>query len=187
MNNPKETPMIKQYMSIKKEYSDAILFYRMGDFFEMFFEDAKIASPILEITLTSRNKNKEFSVPMCGIPARAADVYIQKLIEKGFKVAVCDQVENPAFAKGIVKRAVVRVITPGMVLDSQYLDSKTNNFIISVALDREMIGLSSMDISTGLFHMTQSSDIPLIINEISNREPKANILKKTDYDNFVLQ
>ncbi len=187
MNNPKETPMIKQYMSIKKEYSDAILFYRMGDFFEMFFEDAKIASPILEITLTSRNKNKEFSVPMCGIPARAADVYIQKLIEKGFKVAVCDQVENPAFAKGIVKRAVVRVITPGMVLDSQYLDSKTNNFIISVALDREMIGLSSMDISTGLFNMTQSSDISLIINEISNIDPKEIILKKTDKDDFVLQ
>ena len=186
MNDLKETPMIKQYLSIKKEYPDTILFYRMGDFFEMFFEDAKVASPILEITLTSRNKNKEFSVPMCGIPARAADVYIQKLINKGFKVAVCDQVENPAFSKGLVKREVVRIVTPGMIIDNRYLDSKTNNFIISVALEHDMVGLSCIDISTGMFNLTQSKDISLIINEISSIDPKEIILQKTDKDDVAL-
>ena len=108
MNTPKTTPMIQQYLSIKEKYQDAILFYRMGDFYEMFFEDAHLASRVLEIALTSRNKNESVAVPMCGVPYRAAQSYIARLIDNGYKVAICDQVEDPAMAKGLVKREVVR-------------------------------------------------------------------------------
>ena len=114
--------MIKQYLSIKDQYPDAILFYRMGDFYEMFFEDAQLAARVLEITLTSRNKNDESPVPMCGVPHRAARSYIARLINNGYKVAVCDQIEDPAQAKGLVKRDVVRVITPGMIIEDELLD-----------------------------------------------------------------
>jgi DNA mismatch repair protein MutS len=115
------TPAMKQYVEIKKKYPDCILFYRMGDFYEMFFEDALTAAPILEITLTSRNKSKEGAVPLCGFPYHAAATYITKLVEKGFKVAICEQVEDPKNAKGIVKRDVIRVITPGLVVDEENL------------------------------------------------------------------
>ena len=125
MNAAKSTPMLRQYLAIKEQYPDAILFYRMGDFYEMFFQDAETASRVLEITLTSRNKNDESPVPMCGVPHRAAAGYIARLIERGFKVAVCDQVEDPAVAKGLVRREVVRVITPGMVIDEEFLDARS--------------------------------------------------------------
>ncbi|MCJ7617928.1 MAG: DNA mismatch repair protein MutS, partial [Desulfobacterales bacterium] len=135
MNISKVTPMIKQYLSIKEKYADSILFYRMGDFYEMFFEDAKIASRILEITLTSRNKKDEYPIPMCGIPFRAAQSYIARLIGNGCKVAICEQVEDPSASKGLVKRDVVRVITPGMILDEELLDEKSNNYILAIACD----------------------------------------------------
>jgi len=123
--------MIKQYLSIKEQYPDTILFYRMGDFYEMFFEDAQLASRILEITLTSRNKNDESPIPMCGVPHRAAQSYIARLIDNGYKVAVCDQIENPAKAKGLVKRDVVRVITPGMVIENDTINmSKTREICL---------------------------------------------------------
>ena len=109
MRRSKTTPMIKQYLSIKERYADAILFYRMGDFYEMFFDDAVTASKELEITLTSRNKKDEAAIPMCGVPVRAADAYVGRLIRKGYKVAICEQIEDPALAKGLVKRDVVRV------------------------------------------------------------------------------
>ncbi|MBU4413809.1 MAG: DNA mismatch repair protein MutS, partial [Proteobacteria bacterium] len=125
MNLPKVTPMIKQYLSIKEKYPDSILFYRMGDFYEMFFEDAKIASRILEITLTSRNKKDENPIPMCGVPFRAAQNYIARLIDNGCKVAICEQVEDPAASKGLVERDVVRVITPGMIIYDELLDEKS--------------------------------------------------------------
>jgi len=115
------TPAMKQYVEIKEKYPDCVLLYRMGDFYEMFFEDAEIAAPVLEITLTSRNKGKEDSVPLCGFPYHAASAYIAKLVEKGFKVAICEQVEDPKKAKGIVKREVIRVITPGLVLEEENL------------------------------------------------------------------
>ena len=115
MNRKKNTPMMEQYLSIKASHQDAILFYRMGDFYEMFNEDAKKAASILEITLTSRNKNDANPVPMCGVPFKAADSYIAKLIENGCKVAVCEQMEDASAAKGLVKRQVTRVITPGMI------------------------------------------------------------------------
>ncbi len=125
MSSSKSTPMIKQYLSIKDEYPDAILLYRMGDFYEMFFEDAERAARILEITLTSRNKNDAQPIPMCGVPYRAVEGYIARLLESGHKVAICDQVEDPAQAKGIVKREVVRVMTPGMITEENLLDART--------------------------------------------------------------
>ena len=125
-----ETPMMQQYMSIKKEYPDSILFYRMGDFYEMFNEDATIASRVLEITLTSRNKNKANPTPMCGVPHHSSNSYIAKLIKSGKKVAICEQTEDAKLAKGLVKRQVVRVVTPGTVLDDNLLDPKQNHFLI---------------------------------------------------------
>ena len=122
MNN--QTPMIKQYLEVKEKYPDAILFYRMGDFYEMFFEDAKLASELLDITLTSRDKNKEGSVPLCGVPYHAASAYIQKLVDHGYKVAVCEQMEDASQAKGIVRREVIRVVTPGMVLEDELLPTQ---------------------------------------------------------------
>ena len=130
MSSSKATPMMQQYFSIKEKYPDAFLFYRMGDFFEMFFEDAERASRILEITLTSRNKNDEKPIPMCGVPYRAAQGYIARLLEGGHKVAICDQVEDPSRARGLVKRDVVRVVTPGMIFESELLDARSNNFLL---------------------------------------------------------
>ncbi len=152
------TPAMRQYMDIKEQYSDCILFFRMGDFYEMFFEDAVIASQALEITLTSRNKNKEGAIPLCGVPYHAASAYIAKLIDKGFKVAICEQVEDPKLAKGVVRREVVRVVTPGLVVDPDNLDAKENNFLGAVAADGETLGLACLDISTGEFRVTESRD-----------------------------
>lgn len=148
--------MIKQYLSIKDEYTDAILFYRMGDFYEMFFEDAHVASRALEIALTSRNKHEETPIPMCGVPVKAAQGYISRLIEQGHKVAVCEQVEDPSAAKGIVRREVVRVVTPGMIIDDAFLDERSNNYILSLCEKNSIIGLSCLDISTGTFRITET-------------------------------
>ena len=176
MTHPKQTPMMAQYLAIKEDYPDAILFYRMGDFYEMFFDDAKDASRLLEITLTSRNKNNDHAVPMCGVPVRAADAYIAKLIRKGKKVAVCEQTEDPATAKGLVKREVVRVVTPGMIVDDTLLDAKSNNFIISVVLQHDRAGLACLDISTGTFRLTESQDIHALFDEALRIEPSEVIL-----------
>ncbi len=171
MRPPKATPMIKQYLSIKDDYPDAILFYRMGDFYEMFFEDAEVASKALEITLTSRNKKDDVPVPMCGIPYRAAQTYIARLIDQGFKVAICDQIEDPATAKGLVKRDVVRVITPGMIIDKELLDAKTNNYILAVARNGQMTGISCLDISTGTFRVAEAEDARMLSDEILRIAP----------------
>ena len=143
------TPMMKQYMSVKSKYKDCILFFRLGDFYEMFFEDAVIASKELEITLTKRDCGQKEKAPMCGVPYHAADSYISKLIEKDYKVAICEQLEDPATAKGIVKRDVIRVITPGTMTDSKALDEKSNNYLASVFMDDNGVGVSYVDISTG--------------------------------------
>ena len=124
----KLTPMMKQYKEIKDQYQDHILFFRLGDFYEMFFNDAVLAAKALDITLTSRNSGSGEKAPLCGVPYHAADTYLAKLVEKGFKVAICEQVEDPALAKGIVKREVVRVVTPGTVIDPNMLDDKQNNY-----------------------------------------------------------
>jgi DNA mismatch repair protein MutS len=174
--------MIKQYLQIKGDYPDAILFYRMGDFYEMFFEDAEVASRVLEITLTSRNKNDESPVPMCGVPHRAAAAYIARLIENGYKVAVCDQVEDPATAKGLVKREVVRVITPGMIIDAEFLDARANNFILAVARSGGMSGLAYLDISTGTFRVTESTDPEAVLDEARRVAPKEILLPESARD-----
>jgi len=165
MSLAKATPMIKQYLSIKEKYADAILFYRMGDFYEMFFEDAEIASRILEITLTSRNKRDESPIPMCGIPYRAAQGYIARLIDQGHKVAICDQIEDPATAKGLVKRDVVRVVTPGMIVDDELLDAKTDNYVFAMARHDDIAGISYLDISTGTFRVSESRDLDAVVDE----------------------
>lgn len=168
----KPTPMIEQYLAIKARYPDALLFYRMGDFYEMFFEDAETASRILEITLTSRNKNQAEPIPMCGVPYRAVQGYIARIIERGMKVAICDQVEDPALAKGLVKREVVRVITPGMIVENEFLEAKANNFLLAVARDRRMIGLAYLDISTGTFRVTESDAADAVRDEIARISPR---------------
>ena len=160
------TPAMRQYVDIKEEHKDCILFFRMGDFYEMFFEDAVIASKVLEITLTSRNKGKENSIPLCGIPHHAASSYITKLIEKGYKVAICEQVEDPKQAKGIVKREVVRIITPGLVIDPDTLHAKENNFLAGLSVCDDIYGLAFVDISTGEFWVTESDDRDYFLNEI---------------------
>ena len=181
MNYPEATPMMQQYLSIKEKYADAILFYRMGDFYEMFFEDAEKASRILEITLTSRNKNAESPVPMCGVPYKAAQAYLARLINNGYKVAICDQIENPAdlkneSSKRLVKRDVVRVVTPGMIMEDELLDEKTNNYILSVSRIGNNTGISYLDISTGTFRISETDDFPAIIEEIRRVAPSEAIL-----------
>ncbi|MBW2174576.1 MAG: hypothetical protein JRF64_08050 [Deltaproteobacteria bacterium] len=175
----KATPMVQQYLSIKQQYPDAILFYRMGDFYEMFFEDAKIASRILEIALTSRNKKDEEPIPMCGVPHHAARNYIARLIERGFKVALCEQGEDPAKAKGLVKREVVRVITPGLVVDTEILDARSNNFLMSLFVCQGRYGIAHLDISTGTFRVTESSDFDKITDECRRITPSESLLAQS--------
>lgn len=148
------TPMMEQYQQIKTSYQDAILFFRLGDFYEMFFQDAIVASKELGITLTARDGGRE-KVPMCGVPYHAANTYIAKLINKGFKIAICEQVEDPKAAKGIVKREVVQVITPGTVLDSEMLEEKKNNYLVSLYGSQNTFGLACCDVSTGEFKVCQ--------------------------------
>ncbi len=179
MSPPKSTPMIKQYLSIKDQYPDAILFYRMGDFYEMFFEDAQLASRALEITLTSRNKNDESPVPMCGVPHRAARSYIARLINQGYKVAVCDQIEDPAQAKGLVKRDVVRVITPGMIVEDELLDERANNYVLAVKRKDGAIGIAFLDITTGSFQIAESRDPAAIVEEIRRISPREILLPES--------
>jgi DNA mismatch repair protein MutS len=171
--------MMQQYLSIKERYPDALLFYRMGDFYEMFFEDAQLASRVLEITLTSRNKNDNAPVPMCGVPYRAAKGYIARLIENGYKVAICDQVEDPKAAKGLVRREVVRVVTPGMIIEDELLDEKANNFILAVSRHQQTTGLACLDISTGSFRLTETADTAAIIDEIMRVAPKEVLMPES--------
>ncbi len=173
------TPMIKQYLEVKNKYPDAILFYRMGDFYEMFFEDAKIASEILDIALTSRDKNKEDSVPLCGVPYHAASGYIQKLVDRGFKVAVCEQMEDASQAKGLVRREVIRIVTPGMVLEDDLLQPKANNFLMAIALGEERFGLAILDASTGDFLAAEVNTVQSLRDEVMRVEPKEILLAET--------
>ena len=176
MSNAKTTPMLQQYLSIKEKYADAILFYRMGDFYEMFFEDAQTASRILEITLTSRNKNDAVPVPMCGVPYRAAQTYLARLLENGYKVAICDQVEDPAQAKGLVKREVVRVVTPGMIVENELLDAKSNNYLVALAINGNSYGISCLDISTGTFRVAETINETKVFEEIQRILPREILL-----------
>jgi len=153
MSEP-STPLMRQYAAIKKEHPTALLFFRLGDFYELFFDDAVLASRELQITLTSRNKEKGIAVPMCGVPYHAAEGYISKLIRRGFKVAICDQVENPRLAKKLVRREVTRVVTPGTAADSS-LNSEENNFLAAIAQSEDGVGFAALDLSTGEFRATE--------------------------------
>ena len=168
------TPMMKQYLDIKKNNPDSILFFRLGDFYEMFDEDARLASKELDLTLTSRDKGKhakpaEEQVPMCGIPYHSSESYIARLIAKGYKVAICEQMEDPATAKGLVKRDIIRVVTPGTVIDAACLDDKAGNFLCGIYADSRTAGVAFCDITTGETHLTAFSGrdrMEHIINEI---------------------
>jgi DNA mismatch repair protein MutS len=164
------TPAMRQYAQVKGDYPDSILLFRMGDFYEMFFEDALAASKVLEITLTSRNKNSKDAVPLCGFPYHAASSYITKLIENGFKVAVCEQVEDPKLAKGVVRREVVRVVTPGLLLDDQNLNAKENNYIAALTRTDGKYALAFVDISTGEFRVFETGDRELFLVQTARLE-----------------
>ena len=161
------TPAMRQYLEIKDAHRDCIIFFRMGDFYEMFFEDALVASKALEITLTSRNKGSEDAIPLCGVPYHAATAYISKLVEQGYKVAICEQMEDPREAKGIVKREVVRIVTPGLIVDSDNLNATENNFLAGISVRDSSFGLACVDISTGEFRVTESLDRETFLDEIT--------------------
>src|SRR5437773_850429 len=150
------TPLMRQYTAIKKEHPNALLFFRLGDFYELFFDDAVTASRELQITLTSRNKEKGIAIPMCGVPYHAAENYIAKLIRKGFKVAICEQMEDPRLAKKLVRREVTRVVTPGTAADSS-LSSEENNFLAAICSNKDLAGFAALDLSTGEFRATEFS------------------------------
>ena len=179
MVQPKLTPMMKQYLAIKEAYQDFILFYRMGDFYEMFLEDAKTAARELEITLTARNKKEDDAVPMCGVPVKAAEGYISRLIDKGYKVAICEQTEDASQAKGLVKRDVVRVVTPGMVINDALLDEKTHNFVLALARSKDFYGLSCLDLSTGTFRVAETGKTASILEEARKIAPNEIILPES--------
>ena len=183
------TPMMKQYLEIKKDNPDSILFFRLGDFYEMFADDAKLASRELDLTLTSRDHGKhakpeEERVPMCGIPYHASEAYIARLIARGYKVAICEQMEDPATAKGLVKRDIIRVVTPGTVIDAACLEDKSSNFLCGIYLDSRSAGAAFCDISTGKTHLTAFTGkerVEHVINELGRFSPAEAILSAGAY------
>lgn len=173
----KITPMMQQYLEIKAQHQDAILFYRLGDFYEMFFDDAVTASKVLGITLTSRNsKDDENRVPLCGIPYHAVSSYLAKMIKAGFKVAICEQVEDPKEAKGVVRREVVRVVTPGLVTDEQLLDDKDNRYLAAICQKGKSWGLSLLDLSTGEFLVSEREELAALLDELGRLAPSEILL-----------
>lgn len=180
------SPMMQQYFNIKKDYPETILFFRLGDFYEMFFDDAKTASKELDLVLTGRDCGQEERAPMCGVPFHSADGYIAKLVSRGYKVAICEQVEDPSAAKGIVKRDVIRVITPGTVIEGNILEDGVNNYLCSICKTPNETGMCFADISTGEFHITvigKEDEQEKIINQLSTYSPK-EILLNPDASNL---
>ena len=179
MAQKKPSPMMEQYMEIKSRHDDSILFFRLGDFYEMFFEDAKVASEELDLVLTGKECGQDQRAPMCGVPYHSCESYIARLVEKGYKVAICEQTENPALAKGLVKRDVVRVITPGTVIENTMLDEGKNNYLAAGALLGSTVGLCFVDASTGDVHLTEISGDDLenrIVSELSRFSPSEILL-----------
>ena len=165
------TPMMQKYMETKEQYKDCILFYRLGDFYEMFFDDALVASKELEITLTGKSCGLEERAPMCGIPYHAVEGYLSKLVSRGYKVAICEQVEDPKLAKGLVKREVIRVVTPGTNLNVQSLEAGKNNYLLSIAYTSDGIGISAADVTTGDYYVTEVEDLKKLNDELMKYEP----------------
>ena len=173
------SPMMQRYLETKEEYKDCILFYRLGDFYEMFFDDAITASRELELTLTGKDCGQEERAPMCGIPHHAAEIYISRLIAKGYKVAICEQLEDPKKTKGIVKRGVIRVVTPGTLVESNMLEERKNNYIMSIFKTGIYYGISVCDISTGEFYSAEIKDnynFPMLLDEIARYTPSELVI-----------
>src|SRR3954451_20734633 len=166
------TPLFRQYNSIKEQVPNALLLFRLGDFYELFFEDAVTAARELEITLTARNKEKGAAIPMCGVPYHAAEGYVARLIQKGYRVAICDQVEDPSVAKKLVKREVTRIVTPGTATDAHLLRSHENNYLAAVSRNGTKAGLAWVDVSTGEFRATEleMAELPGLLESIGARE-----------------
>jgi len=191
----KVTPMLRQYLEIKEQHRDTILFYRMGDFYEMFFDDAVTAAKVLGITLTSRSsKDDENKVPMCGVPFHAVSSYLAKMVKAGYRVAICEQTEDPKEAKGIVKREVVRVVTPGVTTEEQLLDEKSNRYVCAIVVDdavkkRPLAGLSFLDVSTGEFLISELAlpehGFDPIIEELTRMQPSELVLTEGDSDRLA--
>lgn len=185
---PKLSPMMKQYVEIKKQHMDKLLFYRLGDFYELFFDDAITASRELELVLTARDCGLPERAPMCGVPHHSYEGYVARLIAKGYKVAICEQTEDPAAAKGIVKRDIVRIVTPGTVTENSMLAEDSNNYICSVFLGEKGFGLSFADISTGIVYVTEAiGKVNGVINELSRFEPREIICNDAAYNDVLLQ
>lgn len=182
-----DTPLMSQYKEIKEQNKDNLLFFRLGDFYEMFFDDAVIASKELGLTLTSRNREKGQDVPLAGVPYHSVSSYIAKLVNKGYKVAICEQVEDPKSVKGIVKREVVRVITPGTVIDTDYLDEKSNNYLMGIKIDGNKGAIAYVDITTGEFKASELEGEDIIfklLGEINKTAPKEILLEERTYDKY---
>lgn len=182
----KLTPLMQQYMELKEKYNDCILMFRLGDFYEMFFEDAVKSSRELEIVLTGRDCGLKERAPMCGIPHHSVDSYINKLVNKGYKVAICEQLTDPKKSKGLVVRDVVRVITPGTIIEETMLDDKQNNYIASLYISDDMAGLAYSDVSTGGFWTTEfglSSD-SILIDELTRIKPRELIINEAESERF---
>jgi len=184
----KQTPLMRQYMGIKKNYPDCLLFFRMGDFYEMFYDDAKVASKVLNVALTSRNKTK--NEPMCGVPYHALATYLERAVKGGHKVAICEQVEDPKVAQGIVRREVIRVVTPGTLTEDYLLDERENNYLASVSCNANSAGLAFIDLSCGSFCVTQfvgDKYLPKLIDELARLSPKEVILPEGDSHSKIHQ
>src|SRR6185436_3806467 len=178
-----DTPVMKQYLTAKAAHPDALLFFRMGDFYELFFEDAVVAARALDLTLTSRNKGSDDEIPMAGVPHHAASTYLQRLLEQGFKVAICEQMADPSKVKGIVPREVVRVVTPGIVFDDLGLDAKRNHFLVGVFRETAPgtgafgpFGLSALDLSTGELSACEALDAEAALGELVRLDPAEVLL-----------
>ena len=165
------TPMMQQYLETKRQYADCILFYRLGDFYEMFFEDAQTAARELDLTLTGKACGMEERAPMCGVPYHAVESYLTKLVSKGYKVAIGEQLEDPKQAKGLVKRDVVRIVTPGTNLNLQSLEESRNNYLLSIAFTPTKIGISVADVTTGDYYLTEVEDLKKLNDEVMKYEP----------------
>lgn len=176
-----KTPMMQQYAKIKREHQDAILFFRLGDFYEMFLEDAKIGAQILDITLTARNKGKDGKIPMAGVPYHSADGYIAKLVKNGHKVAICEQVSDPG-ESDLVEREVVRVVTPGTLLDEKHLEEDSNNFVMALEFLDGEVGVAVADLGTGDYRVTQINQEELA-SEVGRLCPQEVILTEKSYQN----
>ena len=177
MSEKQLTPMMDQYQQIKKENPDCLLFFRLGDFYEMFFEDAVTTSRELELTLTGRASGAGERAPMCGVPYHAAEVYIQRLVQRGYKVAICEQVEDPKLAKGLVKREITRIVTPGTTMNAE-LPAENNNYIVSVDRVEDAIGLAVCDVTTGEFLVTEFEEEEKLIGELGKFKPSEMLINQ---------